>query len=91
MTKYEEFESRKIKTIEELIKALSLLNPKTKIEGVGADCGGYDVCGTPYCIIDYNDKTDTISISNMEYEIYEAYQKKEITLEEYNILNEEID
>lgn len=87
MNKYEEFKSRKVSTVGELIEKLQTFPPSTKLDIPGGDCGGYDICNKPYGEVYENEKG--VTICHMEYEMYESKQKGEITYEEYKELNEE--
>lgn len=86
MTKFEEFQSRKIKTVGELIKRLQELPIDATFDISDADIGGYDVSGADYIDMHYDKKSKIVRFGHFEYEAYEAQEKGLITYEEYKEL-----
>ena len=77
-------------TIGSLIEALKDYPLNTNVSCTSGDIGGYDVSTKPFCSIFLSE--DGIRIGHAEYEAYEAYEKKEITYEEFlNYVEEEED
>ena len=84
MTKFEELSSKRIYTVGELIQVLQNLPEETKLSTRDADVGGYDVSTQDYVVVNLDE--DFLTIGHHEYEIYEAYKKKEITFDQYELL-----
>ena len=89
MTKFEELQSRKIKTVGELIKRLQELPPNTRLTVSDADIGGYDVSDADYVDLRYEKDYNIVSFHHLEYEAYEAQEKGLITYDEYEKIVEE--
>lgn len=91
MNKFEEFKSRKILTVGELIEKLKQLPQDATLQSEGGDIGGYDVSTANYIDINYDKENNVVSFSHMEYEMYEAQEKGLITYEQFKELNDEKD
>lgn len=85
--RYEEFLKRKITTKQQLLEAIQALPDDVSFQGSAGDIGGYDVSVCGYISIDtYKDEGtgNTIaSFGHMECESYDAYNKGELTREQY--------
>ena len=88
MTKYKEFQNRKILTVSKLIEKLKELPQDATLKSEGGDIGGYDVSSANYIDINYDNKNNIVSFSHMEYEMYEAKEKGLITYEQFEELNQ---
>lgn len=88
---FKEYESRKIKTVGELIKHLEKLPKDTKLVSTDADLGGYDISSANYLVLGYSEEHKCVGFGHLEYECYEAYQRGNITDKQYEELIEEKD
>lgn len=91
MSRYNEFKNRKIKTVGELIEALKSYPKDATLTSDGGDIGGYDVTSAPYVDIKFDQVNKVVSFGHMEYEMYQAYEKNQLTYDQFKELNEEDD
>lgn len=86
MSKLKEFENNRIFNVGQLMEKLKQYPSNTKLEGRDADIGGYDFSSAPFLTICYCEETNTLVFGHDEYEVFEAYQKNELSKKEYNQL-----
>jgi len=85
---FEKFQKQQLKTVGDLITALELLPKNTNVNSLGADLGGYDVETAPYVCVNYDEKSNTVNLSHINYDIYRAVEKNLISYEEYKTLTQ---
>lgn len=85
MTKFEELQNSKIRTVGELINKLREYSPETKLITIDCDIGGYDVSSAPYLVIRKIDD-NTIEFGHLEYFSYRLFKEKILTFEEHETI-----
>jgi hypothetical protein len=88
--KFQEFQARQIWTVAQLIAELQKLPQDARLNVTDADLGGYDVSNANYAVITFNPENNTVSFGHLEETAWKAYDKKEITHEEFNAIEESL-